>query len=144
VFWQPQKMMAEKGVESCKVQMNGEVKAGCPLIGSVATMRNRFPLFFIAIESRVVGHHPFIQLQFPEMFNSSTVLHFYREYCIFGNDKNLFPEGAIEVQNVRQMGRAAPFPTIVWLFGDEDFLPLSSSKGQSMFTKSLSNKLIQT
>jgi hypothetical protein len=48
ILWRPCKTVAEKGVESVKIEVNGDQKAGFKLIGAVTTSGEKFPLFFIA------------------------------------------------------------------------------------------------
>jgi hypothetical protein len=48
VLWQPRKTIAEKGVESVKIAVNGDPKAGFTLIGSICANGERLPLFIIA------------------------------------------------------------------------------------------------
>jgi hypothetical protein len=48
VFWKPRESVAEKGVESMKVKINGHTNAGFTLIGSMAANGDRLPSFLIA------------------------------------------------------------------------------------------------
>jgi AcrR family transcriptional regulator len=48
VLWQTHKTIAEKGVESVKIQVSGDPKAGFTFIGTITARGQRLPLFLVA------------------------------------------------------------------------------------------------
>jgi hypothetical protein len=48
MFWQPRKTIAEKGVESVRIEVSGDPKAGFTLIGAITARGQRLPLFLVA------------------------------------------------------------------------------------------------
>jgi hypothetical protein len=48
VLWQPRKTVAGKGVESVKIEVSGDPKAGFTLIDPITASGQRLPLFLIA------------------------------------------------------------------------------------------------
>jgi hypothetical protein len=47
VLWQPGKTVPEKGVESVKIEVSGDPKAGFTLIGAITASDQRLPLFLV-------------------------------------------------------------------------------------------------
>jgi hypothetical protein len=48
VLWRPRNTVAEKGVGSVKIEVNGDPKAGFTLIGAITASGQRLPLFLVA------------------------------------------------------------------------------------------------
>jgi hypothetical protein len=48
ILWQPRKTVDEKGVESVKIEVSGDPKAGFMLIGIITASGQWLPLFLVA------------------------------------------------------------------------------------------------
>jgi hypothetical protein len=59
VLWQLRKSVAEKEVESVKVEIDADINAGFTLIGSMAVNGDGLPLFLIAKEVTARHHRQF-------------------------------------------------------------------------------------